>query len=104
MLKKRWFFLFLALSLVGLVAFTGNPSQVTSKIVFGVDPPLLKVIPEVQQVAPSFGEYCPFNAQELHSLHTVTIMGTHETILATVDGPVGFDGGTFALSQCRMSK
>jgi hypothetical protein len=50
------------------------------------------------------GQYCPFNAQEIQSLHIVTINDDNEPMLATSDGPIGYDGGTFALSQCRISK
>jgi hypothetical protein len=104
MLKNRLFYLFLVLSLVALVGFTGNPSQVTSKIVFRVDPPLMKGVPAAQQGISSLGMYCPFTVQEMQSLHTVTVIDNHEPILATSDGPIGYDGGTYALSQCRISK
>jgi hypothetical protein len=50
------------------------------------------------------GQYCPFNAQEIQSLHTVYNKDSNEPMLATSDGPIGYDGGTFALSQCRISK
>jgi hypothetical protein len=102
MLKNRLFYLFLALSLIGLVGFTSNPSRIMSKIIFGPDPSLQKVVPAVQQVTAPLGEYCPFTAQELQSLHTVTVGSDHEPMLETSDGPIGFDGGTFALSQCRL--
>jgi hypothetical protein len=102
MFKNRLFYLVLALSLIGLVGFSSNPSQITSKIVFGADPALQKVVPAVQQVTAPLGEYCPFTAQELQSLHTVTVGPDHESMLATSDGPIGFDGGTYALSQCRL--
>jgi hypothetical protein len=107
MLKNRLFYLILVVSLVGLVGFANQPSQVASQIVFGADPPLLKVIPDVpaiQQATTQFGEYCPFSAQELQSLHTVTSRGENEPMLETSDGPIGFDGGTYALSLCRIGK
>jgi hypothetical protein len=104
MLKNWWFYLFLVLSLIGLVGFSSKPSQVTSRIVFGADPPLEKAVPAVQQVTAPLGEYCPFTAQELQSLHTVTISSNHEPMLETSDGPIGYDGGIYALSQCRFGK
>ena len=50
------------------------------------------------------GEFCPFTVQELQSLHPVYQKGINVSMLETSDGPIGYDGGTFSLGQCRMSK
>lgn len=50
------------------------------------------------------GEFCPFTADELQSLHAVYLKDINVHMLETKDGPIGYDGGAFALSQCRISK
>jgi hypothetical protein len=50
------------------------------------------------------GEFCPFTVQELQSLHTVSNKNINVSMLETSDGPIGYDGGTFSLGQCRISK
>ncbi len=50
------------------------------------------------------GELCPFTAQEIESLHTVYFKDINVRMLETKDGPIGYDGGLIALSQCRISK
>jgi hypothetical protein len=57
-----------------------------------------------QQALQMTGQYCPFTVQEILSLHMVTIGDDNEPMLETSEGPIGYDGGTFALSQCRISK
>jgi hypothetical protein len=56
--------------------------------------------PELQVM----GLYCPFTLQELQSLHTVYYKDMNVRMLETSNGPVGYDGGVFALSQCRIGK
>ena len=50
------------------------------------------------------GEFCPFTVEELQSLHTVSNKNINVSMLETSDGPIGYDGGTFSLGQCRISK
>jgi hypothetical protein len=50
------------------------------------------------------GEFCPFTVQELQSLHPVDFKEINVRMLETSDGPIGYDGGTFSLGQCRISK
>lgn len=47
---------------------------------------------------------CPFSAGELGSLHTAYNSGANLRMLVTADGPVGVDGGTQALRQCRLGQ
>jgi len=50
------------------------------------------------------GEFCPFTVEELQSLHGVYHQDINVRMFETKDGPIGYDGGAFALSQCRISK
>ena len=96
MFKRRMFSQMLVLGVIGMFWLSTNPTLLIPKTVSAeaIGQPVIQVT----------GQYCPFNAQEIQSLHTVTNMDDHEPMLATSDGPIGYDGGTFALSQCRISK
>ena len=60
--------------------------------------------PAASQPALQVTEFCPFTAAELQTLHTVYYKDINVRMLETKDGPIGYDGGAFALSQCRISK
>ena len=60
--------------------------------------------PAASQPALQVTEFCPFTAAELQTLHTVYYKDINVRMLETKDGPIGYDGGAFALSQCRFSK
>ncbi len=96
MSKKRLFYLYLVLGLVVLVAIAAYASIGSLKVVsaasFGP-----------QAIQANTGA-CPFTEGELRSLHSVNIKDTHTSILETSDGPIGLDGGTLALSRCKISK
>jgi hypothetical protein len=94
MLKNRLFYFLLSLNLMGL--FIINPFLFVPKIVSNPAPsqPAMQVT----------GEFCPFTAQEFQTLHNVYYKDINVRMLETSDGPIGYDGGTFALSQCRISK
>ncbi|MGD0006842.1 MAG: hypothetical protein ABSE06_21710 [Anaerolineaceae bacterium] len=97
MLKKRLFYVLLVLGLVGLVWISTNPSLLTPKVVFAA-------APSSQQENLPNGYFCPFTTEELLSLHTVFNKDINVSMLETSDGPIGYDGGSFALAQCRISK
>ena len=97
MLKKRLFYLLLVLGLVGMVWISTNPFLMTPKVVFAA-------APASQQENLPNGFYCPFTTDELLSLHPVHFKDINVSMLETSDGPIGYDGGTFALGQCRISK
>jgi hypothetical protein len=96
MFKQRLFTKMLVLGVIGMFWLSTNPTLLIPKAVFAET----SVQPAIQLT----GLYCPFTTQEIQSLHTVTTGDTNESMLETSDGPIGYDGGTFALSQCRISK
>ena len=96
MFKRRLFNQMLVLGVIGLFWLSTNPTLMIPKIAYAETPgqPAIQVT----------GLYCPFTVQQIQSLHTVTSSANHQPMLETSDGPIGYDGGTFALSQCRISK
>lgn len=96
MLKNRLFYLILVVVLVGLVGI-GSAFLVSPRAVYAA-------APSAQQGIQTLGEFCPFTAQEFQSLHPVYLKDTNVRMLETSDGPIGYDGGTFSLGQCRISK
>jgi hypothetical protein len=95
-MKRKWFTQILVLVAIGMFWLSTNPTLLLPKAVYAEA--------TTQSVVQVTGQYCPFTAQEIQSLHTMTIGDTTQTVLATNDGPIGYDGGTFALSQCRISR
>ena len=69
----------------------------TPKVVFAA-------APASQQENLPNGSFCPFTTEELLSLHPVYLKDFNVRMLETSDGPIGYDGGTFSLGQCRISK
>jgi hypothetical protein len=96
MFKQRLFTQMLVLGVIGMLWFSNNPTLLIPKAAYAeaIGQPAIQVT----------GQYCPFTAQEIQSLHTIILKDDNEPMLATSDGPIGYDGGTFALSQCRISK
>jgi len=47
---------------------------------------------------------CPFSSEEIRSLHPVYFKDINIHMLETSIGPIGFDGGTSALSLCRIDQ
>ena len=96
MFKRRFFTQIVVLCAIGMFWLSTNPTLLIPKAAYAeaIGQPAIQVA----------GQYCPFTVQEFQSLHAVTNDASHETMLATSDGPIGYDGGTFALSQCRISK
>jgi hypothetical protein len=96
MFKQRLLTKILVVGVIGMFWLSTNPTLLIPKTAYAeaIGQPAIQVT----------GQYCPFNAQEIQSLHTMTNGDNNEPILATSDGPIGYDGGTFALSQCRINK
>jgi hypothetical protein len=96
MFKQRLFTKILVVGVIGMFWLSANPTLMIPKIAYAETPgqPAIQVT----------GLYCPFTVQQIQSLHRVTRSDSHQAMLETSDGPIGYDGGTFALSQCRISK
>jgi hypothetical protein len=96
MFKQRLFNQILVLSFIGMFWLSTNPTLLIPGPAFAEA--------SAQSAIQVTGQYCPFTAQEIQSLHMVIIQVINERMLETSDGPIGYDGGTYALSQCRISK
>jgi hypothetical protein len=97
MFKQRLFYQFLVLGFMGMLWLSSNPTLLIPNRTYAA-------APSVQQAVQVTGQFCPFTVDELQTLHTVYYQAINVRMLETKDGPIGYDGGMFALSQCRISK
>ncbi len=96
MFKQRLFTQILVVGVIGIFCLSTNPTLLVPNTVFAEA--------SVQPAIQVSGQYCPFTAQEIQSLHTVYNSDNNEPMLETSNGPIGYDGGIYALSQCRISR
>ena len=101
MSKNRLFYLLLFVCLVGLTMLAFYPSLEKGNAVSAASVQIR--VPSKSQETQDTAELCPFTAEQIQSLHSIYIKAINLHMLATDNGPIGYDGGLPALGECRFS-